>query len=438
MYIQRKADFELKKWKLEKDRKPLLIRGARQVGKTKTVREFGRTFDNFIEINFEETPRLKSLFANDLSPEVICENISAIYKTSIIPGKTLLFFDEVQECPEAIIALRFFYEKMSALHVIAAGSLLEFVLMEIPTFGVGRIRSLFMYPLNFSEFLAGLGETRLLEKIREASPARPMNELLHEKSIGLVKKFISLGGMPEVVASYSEKGDLNKCLQILDDLIISMQAEFAKYKKRVPVSRLKEVFQSVVSQGGRKFVYSKACVQAKNHQVKEALQLLITAGLVIPVTHTSANGLPLGAETNQQRQKMLLFDTGMFQRILNMDLSDLILSGNFNLINKGNIAEQYIGLELIKAESNFKNPSLYYWHREDRNSNAEVDYIVQVADNIVPIEVKAGTKGAMQSLYLFLKEKNRSKGIRVSNENFATYDSIDVYPLYAVENIGLK
>jgi predicted AAA+ superfamily ATPase len=435
MYIPRKTDSELEKWKVESKHKPLLIRGARQVGKTKTVREFGRKFDNFIEINFEESPRLKALFSDELSPVTICENIAAIFKTSILPGKTLLFLDEIQDCQKAIASLRFFYEKMPGLHIIAAGSLLEFALSEIPTFGVGRIRSMFMYPICFSEFLAGAGENQLLDKVREANSTKPMNEVLHARLIELIQKFMCLGGMPEVIATYFETGDLHQCQQLLDDLIISIQADFTKYRKRTPVSRLNEVFQAVVFQSGQKFVYSKACAQANHKQVKESLQLLITAGLVIPVTHSSSNGVPLGAGANLKKQKMLVFDTGFFQRIMGLDLADFLLTKKFDAINKGNLAEQFVGLELIKSESCYKNPILYYWHREAKSSNAEVDYVIPISQEIVPIEVKSGTKGAMQSMFLFLQEKKIQKGIRISNENFSVYSSIEVYPLYAVENI---
>jgi predicted AAA+ superfamily ATPase len=438
MYILRKADIELEKWKAEPKHKPLLVRGARQVGKTITIREFGKIFDNFIEINFEASPRLKSLFSEELSPETICENIAAIYKTSIIPGKTLLFLDEIQECQEAIASLRFFYEKMPELHVIAAGSLLEFALSEIPTFGVGRIRSMFMYPLSFSEFLAGSGEQLLLDKVRNANPASPVNDLLHHRLIEYTRKFLCLGGMPEVIVTYFETGDLNHCQQLLDDLIISMQADFTKYRKRIPGSRLNEVFQSVVFQSGQKFVYSKACVQASHKQVKEALQLLITAGLAIPVTHSSSNGLPLGAGANPHKQKMLIYDTGIFQRIMGLDLGDFLLSKKFDAINKGNLAEQFVGLELIKSESCYQNPSLYYWHREAKSSNAEVDYVISIQQEVVPVEVKSGTKGAMQSLFLFLQEKKLSRGIRISNENFSAYGNVEVFPLYSVENIRTK
>lgn len=437
MYIPRKTDSELEKWKGESKHKPLLIRGARQVGKTKTVREFGKRFDHFIEINFEESPRLKALFSDELTPSSICENIAAIFKTNIEPGKTLLFLDEIQECRKAISSLRFFYEKMPSLHIIAAGSLLEFALSEIPTFGVGRIRSMFMNPICFSEFLIGVGEQQLLDKVREANSSKPMKEVLHARLIDLVKKFICLGGMPEVVATYFETGNLHQCQQLLNDLIISVQADFAKYRNKAPVSRLNEVFQAVVFQAGQKFVYSKACTQASNKQVKDSLHLLIASGLVIPVTHSSSNGLPLGAGANPKKQKMLMYDTGIFQRIMGLDLADFLLSKKFDAINKGNLAEQFVGLELKKSESCYQNSSLYYWHREAKSSNAEVDYVIPISQEIVPVEVKSGTKGAMQSLFLFLREKNLQKGIRISNENFSVYGNIEVYPLYAVENVVL-
>jgi predicted AAA+ superfamily ATPase len=241
--------------------------------------------------------------------------------------------------------------------------------------------------------------------------------------------------MPEVIATYVETGDLHHCQQLLDDLVVSIRADFAKYRKKVPMSRLNEVFQAVVFQAGQKFVFAKACVQASHNQVKEALQLLMTAGLVIPVTHSSSNGLPLGAGANPQKQKMLVYDTGIFQRMMGLDLEDFLLSKKFEAINKGNLAEQFVGLELIKSESCYLDPALYYWHREAKNSNAEVDYVIPVSQELVPVEVKAGTKGSMQSLYLFLEEKKLSRGIRISNENFSVYGNIEVYPLYAVENI---
>ncbi|MEN8121609.1 MAG: AAA family ATPase [Bacteroidota bacterium] len=435
MYINRLIDKELSGWKKSNKIKPILLRGARQVGKTNTVRQLSKQFDNFIEINFEENKQIHSVFEENLSPDKICENLSAFYNISIIPGKTLLFFDEIQDCIPAIRSLRFFYEKMPELHVIAAGSLLEFALEEIPSFGVGRVRSIFMYPLSFNEFLFACGENLLLEKMRKALPSNPLQDVLHNKLIKYINKFFMLGGMPEVISTYLETKDFNQCRQVIDDLIFSYNDDFAKYKKRVPVSRIKEVFDSVVLQSGSKFIYSKASTQSNHKQITEALNLLIMAGIVIPVTHASGNGLPLGAEINPKKQKMLLFDTGIFLRILGLDFSDILLSRNFQTINKGNVAEQFVGLELLKSKSCYQKSVLYYWHREAKSSNAEVDYLESIDGNITPIEVKAGTKGSMQSMYIFLKQKNINRGIRFSLENFSNYNEIDVFPMYAVKNV---
>ena len=435
MYIKRNIDKELLKWKSQTGRKPLLLRGARQVGKTETVRNLAKNFNNFLEINFEENKRIHTIFESNLSPNEICENLSAIYNMAIIEGKTLLFFDEIQSCLPAIQSLRFFYEKMPELHLIAAGSLLEFALSEIPSFGVGRIRSMFMYPLSFNEFLGALHEDKLSGLKKKASPGHPLQITVHEKLLAYLKKFLFLGGMPEVISTYIESKDFNLCGKILDDLIFSFNDDFAKYKKRVPVARVREVFYSVIKQTGGKFIYSKVATGINHVQIKETINLLVQAGLVFPVTHTSGNGIPIGAEVNLKKTKMLLFDTGIFLRILNFKINDFLFSNDFKIINTGNVSEQFIGLELLKEQSAYQRNSLYYWHRESKSSNAEIDYLIVRNNKIVPIEVKAGTKGSMQSMFIFLKEKDANFGIRISNENFAEYENILVFPLYAVENV---
>ena len=436
MYLPRKIDQELSLWRKEKEGKPLLIRGARQVGKSTAIRELAKQFDHYLEVNFEEQRRVHSLFEGDLNPKELCENLSILYNVPIVPGKTLLFFDEIQACIPAISSLRFFYEKYPELHVIAAGSLLEFALAEIPSFGVGRIRSLFVYPLSFDEYLEGIGEHGLLTIKMKAGLQKPLAEPIHQKLLGHVKRFLILGGMPEVIASYVKHSDINRCGQVLDDLITSLKADFAKYKKQVPFLRIAEVFDSVVQQAGGKFIYTKAATEANHKQIREAVDLLIMAGLVVPVTHTAANGLPLGAEANPKKRKMLLLDTGIFQRLLGLQIAEILFEDDFDTMNKGAIAEQYVGLELLKSASCYRQESLYFWHREAKSSNAEVDYVIRQQENIVPIEVKSGKKGSMQSLFLFLAEKKAAGGIRFSLENYSAYDHIEVFPIYAVSELS--
>ena len=435
MYLRRNVDSDLMGWKNDPFRKPLLVRGARQVGKSSAVRELGLQFDYYVEINFEEQKKVHALFAGDLSPSALCDNLSVLYNVPVVPGKTLLFFDEIQSCIPAITSLRYFYEKMPELHLIAAGSLIEFALEELPSFGVGRVRTLFMYPFSFDEFLLAMNEEKLLNAKQNASVKEPLRGILHQKLLNYLKRFLVLGGMPEVIARYSQSQDTLVCQSILDDLIISLKADFTKYKKRVPPSRLSEVFGSVTRQTGGKFIYSQACTDANHKQIKEALELLIMAGLVIPVTYASGNGVPLGAERNEKKRKMLMFDTGIFQRLLGLDISGILFPDDFNLVNTGSIAELFVGLELMKTSSCFQQQQLYFWQREALNSHAEVDYLIQLKQEIIPIEVKAGTKGSMQSLFLFLMEKNRPFGIRFSLENYSSYDNIRVFPLYAVNEL---
>ena len=431
MYFKRNIDIKLINWKNTSDRKPLLLRGARQVGKSSTVKELAKHFETFIEVNFDSHKEVHAFFDGNIIPKDICESLEIFYKTSITVGSTLIFFDEIQSCKNAINSLRFFYEQIPDLHIIAAGSLLEFSLSDIPSFGVGRIRSMYLYPFSFDEFLNAIGENKLISLLDKSNIANPLLTPFHTQLLKYFKKFTLLGGMPTVVSAFAQGVGILECINRMDDLIDSYKDDFSKYKKRVSISLLTEVFTSVVNQSGGKFVYSKASLSSKHFQIKEALLLLIKAGLVIPVTHTSANGLPLGAGSNYKKQKMILIDTGLFQRLLGLDISEILFSEEFDTINKGGIAEQFVGLELLKQMSCYRRHELYYWHREARNSNAEVDYLIQKGESIVPIEVKSGNSGSMQSMRLFMEEKRVSKGIRISTENFSQLNDIDIYPIYS-------
>lgn len=436
-YYKRQRERDLQIWKTSRHRKPLLLRGARQVGKTALVRIFSKQFKYYVEINFEQDKNAHRIFeGKTLDPVPLCEQISVLYGIPIIPGQTLLFFDEIQSCLPAISSLRFFYEKRPDLHLIAAGSLMEFALMELPSFGVGRISSMFLYPFSFEEFLIASNADLLHQAITKADPEHPLNEAVHDKALEYFKKFLLLGGMPAIISAYlSGDADILSCQTLLDDLINTYEDDFAKYKKRFPASSVREVFRSVAYQNGRKFVYEKASDELSRLQIKSALELLLMSGLIIPVTHTSANGIPLGAEVNLTKRKYLIIDSGILQRLLGLNLSDILLESKFDLVNKGAIAELAVGLELLKSSSYSQRQELYYWQREARNSQAEVDYLIQRNDKIIPIEVKSGTKGSMQSLFIFLEEKKIKKGIRTSLENFTRFEKIDVIPAYAISNL---
>ncbi|MCL1969148.1 MAG: AAA family ATPase [Bacteroidetes bacterium] len=437
-YLARKIDVDLWEWKNSESRKPLILRGARQVGKSSAVRELGGKFVYFLEINFEnkDNAGAKRVFERHSDPHIICDELSVIYETPIIAGETLLFLDEVQSCPDAISALRYFYEQMPELHIIAAGSLLEFSMQKIPSYAVGRVRSMYMYPFSFEEFLQAMGRNNLLEKLKTATPQNPLSEEIHSKLKELFLRFVVIGGMPEVVSKYASGGSLLDCQNILDELTETLYNDFAKYKQRVPAMRLEEIFSAIIAQTGQKFTYSKANTSANQIQIKESIELLKMAGLVYSVTHSSANGLPLSAETNPRYRKLMILDTGIYQRFLRLDLPHLLLDEKIEQINKGALAEMFVGTELVKSQNNRLPAELYYWQREKAGSAAEIDYLIQQEQNIAPIEVKAGTKGTMQSLFLFLAEKQQSYGIRCSMENFGEFQNIRIYPLYAAGKIN--
>jgi predicted AAA+ superfamily ATPase len=391
------------------------------------VRHLGASFPYYLEINLDEDKAVRPFFDEPLSEEELCARLSLYYNKPVIPGKTLLFFDEIQSFPAALSRLRYFYEKMPDLHVIAAGSLLEFALKEIPSFGVGRIRSLYIYPFCFTEFLGARGETALAQALAEAGPGNPLPEPIHQKLLKLYKVFLVIGGMPEAVARYVETRNFLEPAEAQNDLLVSFRDDFAKYKARLSTLIISEVFEAVVRMSEGKFVYEKAAEGRNNWQVKEALELLSMAGLVYSVYHTDANGLPLGAEINPRFRRVFLCDTGLFLNILSRNAgggraaAQILEASDFAAVNRGALAEIATGLEFIKSSSCYDTVQLYCWQRSvtgknPRQSSAQVDFIIQRGDSIVPVEVKSGERGTMQSLRLFLAEKDIPRGIRISME----------------------
>lgn len=444
MYYPRLIDGYLKEWATRPTHKPLLLRGARQVGKSTAVRHLGESFDSFVEINFEKHQSYSTLFQGDLDVKTIVSQMAAIVGQAIIPGKTLLFLDEIQACPRAIMAIRFFKEDLPELHVVAAGSLLELALEELPTFGVGRIHSMFMYPMTFDEFLIANGEHILKEARDKVVPSSPLPRVLYEKLVNLFRVFILVGGMPEAIKTWCETHDYLACQEVQDDLILTYEDDFPKYKKRVNPELLRLTLHSAAVQATRKFVYAKVGEGHTAKAVKQALDLLTRAGLLIPVTQTSANGIPLGSEANSAIQKMLVFDTGLMLRLLNMSTGDvsqltrqILISNTEELVNKGPMAETIAGLELLHYHSPNIRHELFYWTRQVKNSQAEIDYITLHHQSVLPIEVKAGTQGGMKSLWLFMREKHLRHAVRCSLENFGAFDYTDKEDDNAVRHVKI-
>jgi len=445
-YLKRHIDQKLLEWKDAPRRKPLLIRGARQVGKSTAVREFGKNFKYFVEINLEKQPTLKRLFPEDIDVKKTCEKLSGILAIPIIPDETLLFIDEIQTSKEAIMALRYFKEDYPELHVIAAGSLLEFTLEELPSFAVGRIRSLYLYPFSFDEFLMAQGLDLIVDFKKQAGREAPLPETAHKELVEQLRSFCFVGGMPAAVAEWVETRSFLEVAYVHRDIIDAYQDDFSKYKKRVSPVILRQVLRSVALQVGHKFVCAQAIPDTKSTVVKDALHLLSLAGLVHPVVHTSANGLPLGAEEKDSYTKYLFFDSGVMQTMLDIPAADILTSNLVDFVNKGGASEMLAGLELLKYQDCFVKGELHYWQCQQRKSQAEVDYVVPLGGKVLPVEVKASTQGSMQSLWIFLRGHKLHNAVRTSLENFGQlyyYDKeaddaerhVELIPLYALSNL---
>lgn len=441
MYFQRKIDSYLKKWRFEAPLKPLLLRGARQVGKSSAVREFAKEFEYYLEVNLELEGDIRAIFDSGLPIDEVARRLSLLRGVPIVEGRTLLFIDEIQASQAAIHALWAFKEKLGNLHVIAAGSLLEFALRKMTSFGVGRVKSLFLYPFSFDEFLAACGYSMWIDEKRNAG-TEPLFDALHKNLVEAFRTFLIVGGMPECVAHWVEHRDYLRVGEIQADLIQTYFDDFSKYGERIDPQVLRATLMSVARQIGGKFVYNENPEGLRSEKIKSALDLLVAAGLVVPVLHTAANGLPLGAEVNLKFSKYHFMDSGLLLKTLGLNLpkseqptARLLSMTAAELVNKGEVSEMTVGLELLKYAEPFARQDLYYWCNLNRSANAEVDYVIVRNMKVTPLEVKSGTKGSMKSLRYLMKLKGLTYAVRASLENFSRLDQVEIIPLYALSNL---
>jgi predicted AAA+ superfamily ATPase len=433
-FMFRFIDLHLKSWSADPYRKPLLLRGARQVGKTFAARELGKNFANFIEINFEELPQLKKLFhaESDLSPQRIIRDLSLTLNIEIIPGKTLLFFDEIQEAPQAIIALRYFYEKMPELHIIAAGSLLDFAIEKVGI-PVGRVDFLQLYPMSWIEFLIAKGNNTLAEEILNHDVHVPETELIHHKTLELLREYLTIGGMPHVVYCWINTKDPNACSKIQHAILISYRQDFHKYARERQVKYVESLFDESLMQLGKKFKFSNINGEYRKRELLPALDLLEKANIAYRVTHSSAQGVPIGAQANYDKHKIIFLDVGLSQALLGLNLADWFLNPDSAFVNKGSIIEAFVGQELLAYSEPHQKTALYFWQKEDTGSEAEIDYLIQFAGEVLPIEVKSGKGSSLKSMHAFLNTHPQSSfGIRLSTHNYSVHEKIVSYPLYAI------
>jgi len=405
---------KLKRWLISPSRKPMVLRGARQVGKTWIVRELAKqTGKQLIELNLEKQRHLSIHFESN-DPKTILLNLESALNKTIHPDHAILFLDEIQATPELFAKLRWFYEDMPQLAVIAAGSLLEFVL-ENHTFSmpVGRIEYFFIEPLGFEEFLLAKNENHLLSAIENFSFEKPLNNALHDKANQLFKEFMTVGGMPEAVAMWTQTASFEALGKVHNNLINTYQDDFSKYAGKLSITHLEDVLRAVPKFLGQKFIYSHVNPQARHASIKQALDLLVKARLCHTVQSTNANDIPVGAEINEKNFKIILIDIGLTSTILGINLYQFKSMDDILLMNKGALAEQVVGQLLRSLSPYYINPKLYYWHRESQSSNAEIDYLIQDNQRLIPIEVKAGSEGRLRSLHQFMSEKPWKSAIRL-------------------------
>jgi uncharacterized protein len=433
--MKRLADHYLAFWKEDSIRKPLLLRGARQVGKTFAVRTLGLSFDNFVEINLEELSKAREIFEKDLDAHRILRDLALLTATEIIPGKTLLFLDEVQAMPQAVLALRYFYEKIPALHVIAAGSLLDFTIAQVGI-PVGRVQLLHMYPMSFIEFLAALDQQLVIKEILQHELTQEMTPAIHKKILNYVAEYQVIGGMPDIVEHWRKNKDPRTIARISDSILGTYQHDFVKYAKKHQIKYLDLLFKEVPRQLSKKFKYSDVEGEYRKRELAPALDLLETAGIVHKVHYSACQGFPIGAQANPQDYKVLFLDAGLCQTALKLDIAEWFLNPIETLINKGSIVEAFVGQEMLAYGNPFIDNHLYYWHRDIPQSQAEIDYVIQQGNNIVPVEVKGGSGKTLKSFHIFLESHTHTPyGIRFSTNNYSIFEKLHSYPLYAIVKV---
>jgi len=429
--IQRDIDLLMLDWKQSRFRKPLLIRGARQVGKTSSIRRFGeQEYRNCVILNFEEQAEFIHCF-DSLNVTEILEKITILSGSEIHSEKTLLFLDEIQECPRAITALRYFYEKRPDLHVIGAGSLLEFTLnshdFKMP---VGRIMSLNMEPLSFFEFLNNKTWTGLRHYLSNLDIQSGIDPVISKKIDTIWRKYLVTGGMPEVVSACFASASPGELKVIQTGILQTFRTDFAKYAATSQHKYLRDVFTSAPRMIGRQCKYSHINPHVQSRDLRHAIDLLSQAKCIHKLTHSSGNGVPLEAQINPKKFKLFFLDVGLAQRALGLE-TQLMFEDEILTVNSGSIAEQYVGQQLLSAMDAYDDKRLHYWARESRSSQAEIDFLATIDDKVIPVEVKSGKTGTLKSMHIFLDEHPASPfGIRFSQHELSWHDRILSIPLY--------
>ncbi len=400
----------LVEWKDRKERSPLIIRGARQVGKTYLVEEFARShFNNIVAVNLEEKPEIRKVFHDNDVNRILTE-LSVLFSQDIRPRETLLFIDEIQTCPEALRCLRYFKERIPELHVVCAGSLLDHQLSEMNTpMPVGRVEFLHMFPMSFKEFLLALNQERMVTYLEEFNFPSSFSETIHQKLSRYLRYYFFIGGMPAAVKSFAEENKWTDIQRIQSDILTSFQYDFARYGTRMQQDLLRQVMRYCGQNPGKRIKYSHIDRDTRSIYLKESLRKLALSRIIHKVTHTNSSKIPLNEHAKENVFKVAFMDIGLVNRFSGIELSGL---DDLATASEGMLAEQFIGQSLLTAYPPYTDPELYYWIREEKSAGAEVDFLYQHRNRIYPVEVKAGKTGTLKSMQIFLFEKKLQFGIR--------------------------
>ncbi|MDY0016216.1 MAG: DUF4143 domain-containing protein [Candidatus Delongbacteria bacterium] len=430
--MKRKIYNELLEWKNNPERKPLLLQGARQVGKTYIVKAFGHDqYKYFHHFNFEKDPVLKTFFKGSLDPKTILNSLSLYIGKKIEDSDTLIFFDEIQVSPEAITSLKYFCEEAPSFHLIAAGSLLGVSLGKKSSFPVGKVDFLTLFPMNFSEYLSAFGDELMAEELEKTTVTEPLHEAIHNKLIEKHKLFLYLGGMPEVLQSYLKNEDIARVRIIQNSILDAYKRDFSKYAENEQAIKTSEIWNSIpyqLAKENKKFKYSDVKKNSRASAFENSIEWLKNAGLVYPAYNISTPKLPVAGYSDRSKFKLYMSDTGLLGAMLNLT-SDIIIKPSeiFSEYN-GAFIENYVASEFMAKY----NKELFYWTSKN---DAEVDYVIEHQNNIYPVEVKSGLSGSIKSLRSYQDKYDPKLIIRLSPKNFIRDKEFLNIPLYSASQI---
>ncbi len=421
--MKRNAMADLITWKASSRRKPLVLRGARQVGKTWLMKQFGQLcYESCVYFNFDEEDALRSIFESSKNPQRILELLSMIAGEKILPGETLILFDEIQECPEALNTLKYFKEKANEYHIIAAGSLLGTLLAKPKSYPVGMVNLLDLYPLSFEEFLAA-AEPALYTYYDSIQKDQTIEEIFHQRLLEAYHNYLIIGGMPECVSAWVEEKDPAKVAQIQRELVEIYENDFSKHNGKVNSGRILMVFRSIVAQlakANEKFMYGAVREGGRARDFEEAIEWLVSAGMLNRVYNVSKTEHPLSAFDKLDQFKLFLFDTGLLKHMAGIDNSAILLKTNYQF--KGPLTENYL---LQQLRGQFAVEPRYF---SDKNS--EIDFVLQYGTEIIPVEAKGGEDKSAPSFKRYIARHQPSHALRFSERGYRTDGAITNIPLY--------